>query len=401
MSKKMVDWDSSSKDLLDEIDIDMHSKEIPFENVVNSLLDENAPFPARYLYRLSDLEDEDLQVVKQNWRSIPLWRRRALMEDLQMMVEKDMMLSFESVGRLAMSDDDPKVRYGAIETLIANECESTDLIGTYLKLMENDPDQRVRAIATSALGQFVYLDEMDTRQPEMKRELEDRLLAVAQNSNNPDVKRCALEAIGYSTREEVTPLIEAAYNINDSQQQASALIAMGRSGNDRWKPQVMAMLTHPNPNVRTEAARAAGELSISEARSNLFDLVDDANQDVYMAALWSLSQIGGKGVRKVIQERIAVAEENDEIEFLESALDNLDFNEGIHEMNLIGLDEEDIFTSDDSDEFDADDFFSYDEEDEEEDFFDEDADEDGIDGYLEEEDDEDYLDDDDDEDLWR
>jgi hypothetical protein len=173
---------------------------------------------------------------------------------------------------------------------------------------------------------------------------------------------------------------------------------MGRSGNERWKSQILSMLTHSNPTVRAESARAAGELGITEARSNLFDLVEDANQSVCMTALWALSQIGGKGVRKVLQERIAASDDTNEIEFLESALDNLDFNEGIHEMNLIGLDEEDLFTSDDGDEFDADDFFAYDED--EEDMFDEDIDEDTLDGYLDEDDEEDYLDEDD-EDIWR
>ncbi|MEI7987913.1 MAG: HEAT repeat domain-containing protein [Chloroflexota bacterium] len=403
MSKKIVEWEETSKDLLDEIDIDLQPKEMPFEQVIESLLDENTPFPARYLYRLSDLSDDDLQRLRQHWHNIALWRRRALMEDLQMMVEKDTILSFESLARLALTDEDAKVRFGAIETLIANECESSDLVDIYLSLMEKDPDQNVRRIAIGALGHFVYLAEMDTFQAEIKSDLENRLLAIAQTNSNMDIRRFAIEALGYSTRDEIPALIETAYNSLDPQQQTSALIAMGRSGIERWQPQVVGMLTHSNPSLRAESARATGELGISEARASLVDLIDDANQEVCLAAIWSLSQIGGKGVRKILQSRLSEAEDSEEIEFLESALDNLDFNEGIHDMSLLGVDEEDLFSGDDSDEFDPEDFFSYDEDEED---YEGEVEEGELDEFVDEddEDDLDFTDDDDDDDdgdLWR
>ncbi len=398
--------DSGEEDLIET----PRPADIPFGQLLEAMLDGSTPFPARYLYRLSDLEDEELEQLQKIWREIPLWRRQALMEDLQVLVEKDLMLSFETVARLAMQDEDAKVRFGAIETLMANECEAPDLVDIFLNSMENDPDKKVRAISTSALGRFVYLAEMEELSEDVKRLLENRLLQAAQSNEDAEIRCCALEALGFSTREELPVLIETAYNAVDTTMQTSALIAMGRSGNERWRPQVMSMLNHANPSIRTEAARAAGELCMSEARPNLFDLVEDANPDVSMASLEALSKIGGKGVRKILQERLQEADDDDEIKFIEDLIDDLDFNEGIHDIDLIDI-EEDGHTSlytggegEDDDEIDADELFDFDddeEEDEEEDDLYDEIDEEDLDDYLgDDEEDYDYLEDEEDEDLW-
>jgi HEAT repeat protein len=134
-------------------------------------------------------------------------------------------------------------------------------------------------------------------------------------------------------------LIENALNSSDQVWQVSALIAMGRSANDFWRPQVMSMLKHTSPLIRTEAARAAGELVIEEARASLFDLVDDTAEETSTAALWALSQIGGKEVRKILQDRLNAAEDDSEVSFLESALENLDFMDGLGELGLMGVED--------------------------------------------------------------
>jgi HEAT repeat protein len=99
------------------------------------------------------------------------------------------------------------------------------------------------------------------------------------------------------------------------------------------------MLKHTSPLIQTEAARAAGELVIEEARASLFDLVDDTNEETSTAALWSLSQIGGKEVRKILQDRLNAAEDDSEVSFLESALENLDFIDGLGELGLMGVED--------------------------------------------------------------
>ena len=56
---------------------------IPIQEVIDALLDTETPFQPRYLYRLSDLESNDLAELKAIWGQIPTWRRKALLEDLE------------------------------------------------------------------------------------------------------------------------------------------------------------------------------------------------------------------------------------------------------------------------------------------------------------------------------
>jgi hypothetical protein len=53
--------------------------DIPFQEVIDSLLDEKAIFNPRYLYRLSDLEGDELASLNNTWGDIAPRRRLALM----------------------------------------------------------------------------------------------------------------------------------------------------------------------------------------------------------------------------------------------------------------------------------------------------------------------------------
>jgi HEAT repeat protein len=89
--------------------------------------------------------------------------------------------------------------------------------------------------------------------------------------------------------------------------------------------------------VRAEAVRAAGELEISEAVPNLLELLDDSNEAVRSAAIWSLSQIGGEGVRERLEQLQEETEDEEEADFIESALDNLAFTEEFQLYSLFDL----------------------------------------------------------------
>jgi HEAT repeat protein len=185
----------------------------------------------------------------------------------------------------------------------------------------------VRAAATSALGRFVYLGEVEDIPEEDLHQIEDALIAVVQGSDDLLVRRHALESLGYSSRQEVPALIDQAFRSADKNWIASALFAMGRSANEEWAPQVLSMLDHTFPAVRAEAVRAAGELEINDAVQPLLDLLDDSDEAVRTAAIWSLSQIGGEGVRDILEQLQEETEDEEEADFIESALDNLTFTE--------------------------------------------------------------------------
>jgi HEAT repeat protein len=304
-----------------------------------ALLDEDTPLKARFLYRLSDLDSEDLSVLKAGWPKLPVWRRRALLEDLEEMGTADDLLSYEGIGRLAVGDEDARVRLLGVRLLW--EFDAQDLVPIFLELLRTDADAEVRAAAATALGQFVYLGEIDRLQPEKTTEIEDNLLESIREDSSPPVRLRALESIGYSSREEVPPLIERAFSAGDQEGMASALIAMGRSMDERWEQDILEMLDNQAATVRAEAARAAGEMELPESLSQLVDMTRDSDEDVRYAAIWSLSQIGGDRARRALENLLRRAEEDDEAGYIESALDNLAFNDGLDAFSLFDIAEGD------------------------------------------------------------
>jgi HEAT repeat protein len=311
--------------------------EIPFQKLIDALLDVDNTLHPRYLYRLSDLEDSELKMLGAVWPKIPAWRRQALLEDIEELNTSDMLLSFESLGRFALQDEEARIRLLAVHILW--EFEEKSLIPIFLRLMTADQDSEVRAAAASALGRFVYAGEIDELPEATLHRIEDALLEVMNGNDAPEVRRCALEALGYSSRDEVQPLLEQAFASDDKYWKASALFAMGRSANQQWQSAILAMLHSNLPILRSEAARAAGELEISDAVPHLLELLDDPDDSTRQASIWSLSQIGGEGVRDALQALYDDTDNEQELELLESALDNLTFNESLQLMPMFDFPE--------------------------------------------------------------
>jgi HEAT repeat protein len=312
--------------------------EIPFESLIDALLDEETPFNPRYLYRLSDLDTEDLNQFLETWPRLPLWRRQALLEDLEELGSADLLLSFESIGRNVVADENPFVRRLAVQILW--EFDSFDLIPIFLQLLQSDPDPGVRAAAASGLGQFVYLGELDHLPREKSSELEDCLLETIRKDRSDLVRSRALESFSYSGRPEVSELIETAFGSNDHELMASALLAMGRSMDSRWEKTVKSMLNSKIPALRAEAARAAGELQSKEAISTLVELCEDSEEVVRSAAIWSLSEIGGEQANATLERLFREADNDQDADFLETALDNLAFTDGLQPFSLFDIPED-------------------------------------------------------------
>ncbi len=312
--------------------------QVPFKQVIEDLLNNDKPFSPIHLHRFSDIDPADLAAVRIAWPKVDANRRLALLQDLEDLADSDTLVSFEDLARFALDDTDPRVRAVAIRLLW--ESEDARLIPIFIKMMRSDPDETVRATAGSALGLFVYLGEVEDISDEKRKQVEESLLSVYQGQDKPIVRRRALEALGYSSREEVPAFLEAAYSSKDKDWLASALFAMGRSADERWEKQVLAMLDHPEPDVRLEAIRAAGELELNEARKPLLELFreeDDLDIDLRSAAIWSLSQIGGEGVRELFEKLVDDTDDEDEEFIIEEAIDNLNFKEGTGGFGMFDL----------------------------------------------------------------
>jgi hypothetical protein len=331
--------------------IDNHDDlEITFKDVIAALLDANTALNPRYLYRLSDLGGEELQQFREAWGGIAAWRRQALLEDLEQMFANDHLLSFESICRHAMRDPESKVRFIAIRSL--QEYMVKDLIPTFMELLEEENNEELRALAASMLGKYIYHGELDEVPKDKKQKIERRLLEVAEGSDSDLVRRTAIESLGFSSHDDIPGLIHKAFDRGGEEWVTSALFAMGRSCDNRWDPYVLKMLDHKSPAVRHEAARAAGELEISQAKPQLMELIEDADLEVRLASIWSLSQIGGSGLQQIFENLLEDVGYDQEAQFIEDALDNLLFNESIGLYDPFYF-EEDLYGDEDLD-FDSD-----------------------------------------------
>ncbi len=321
-------------------DTDLNQPEPSFDEVIAALRDEAKPFPARYLYRLSGLEGEELGLLTRIWPDLSTTRRLGLLEDLEMLADSNTMMHFDAVNRIALGDEDARVRLTAVRSLWPSEQPA--LVPRLFDLLDHDDNTEVRAQAAAALGRFVYLGEVGHIPEATLKQIEDRLLDIMESDEDEFVQRRALESLGYSSRAEVPDLIEEAYESDDDEWIGSALFAMGRSADDRWAPVVIERLDDPSVELSREAARAAGELELDEALPALVDLLQDEDSEVRLVAAWSLSQIGGNGVAEALEELLERTEDEDETDLVENAIENLALTQEMNDLNLLDLSPEDL-----------------------------------------------------------
>ena len=323
-------------------------------DLIKSLLDLETPFPARLLYQFSDMPSDDRKVLATAWLRIPLMRRRAVLQDLLELAEHDDLLMFEEIGRIALGDSDADCQVSGISMLL--EAEDPKLIPIYLNLLADaDKAEFVRAAAANALGFYVYLGELEEIKTDLHHKIEDALLLAYAKDPSDLVQRRALESLGYSSREEIPPLLRYASAKDSEEWLESALFAMGRSADNQWEALVLENLDHDNPEVKGQAIHAAGELSLSSARVRLLRKLDREKDDYLRSEMiWALSQIGGEGIEDKFEQLLAKTDDDEEATLLEEALDMLNFTNEIADFELMEVDLEhdhDLHDEDEDDEY--------------------------------------------------
>lgn len=309
------------------------------DDLLTALRDEQRPLAQARLEALSDLDAGGLERFQAIWEQLPAARRAELVARLHALADEKIELTFERIHRLALDDAEAEVRRLAILGLW--ECEDPGLARPLARVLSRDPAPAVRTEAATALSAFVMLGELDRLPEELLHYLEQSLLHAAAHDESPEVQRACIESLGYSSREEVPALIRAAYAREDEAWKRCALVAMAHSADAPWAPIVLEELLNPAPALRLEAARAAGELELRQALPRLLDLLDDAQEPIRRAAIWSLGQIGGDAAARALTRLLRRAEAEDEIDLLDRALENLAFVDGSRDLMLLDLDGED------------------------------------------------------------
>lgn len=285
-----------------------------FQRTVALLRDPDASFTAEAIYALSDLDGAHLAQFRALWGEMPVARRRALVARLVETAETNFELDFSAVVHLALDDPDAGVRAAAIEGIL--EDSPCRVIERLMHLAQGDPFIAVRAAAVKALGQFVLQGELGKLPATLSARLQDLLFALYGDlSEDLDVRRRALEAIGNCGREGVAELIREAYYADELSMRVSAVFAMGRSCDERWASRIMDELSSERPEMCYEAARAAGELELRPAVIRLIELAYEDDREIQEMAIWALGEIGGKQANRALDQLAALAasQEDDEL----------------------------------------------------------------------------------------
>lgn len=288
--------------------VTQQNTQLKFERALALLRDSDASFTAEAVYSLSDLAGNQLADFKALWPDLTLERRRDLLLHLVEIAETNFELDFSAIVHFALADPDADVRRIAVEGVL--EDSGLDTVERVLALALHDPFSEVRATAARALGQFVLQGELGKLPEAFNLRLQDAVLALYNDLDEDlDVRRRALEAISNCGREGVKEMIREAYDTDELPMRVSAVYAMGRSCDDIWTPQILDELSSDDPELRFEAARAAGELELQKALPRLIELAYEDDREIQEAAIWSLGEIGGSTSRKVLSELAALADD--------------------------------------------------------------------------------------------
>ncbi|MDZ4158991.1 MAG: HEAT repeat domain-containing protein, partial [Anaerolineaceae bacterium] len=124
---------------------------VPFSQVVAALLDETNPFPITFLDRFFDISPADIQPLSAVWLNINPARRISLLESLEDLAEVDSLVSFNEIGRMALTDPEPDARAAALGLLC--ECADPSQAAEFIRLLETDDNLGVKVAAATALAQ--------------------------------------------------------------------------------------------------------------------------------------------------------------------------------------------------------------------------------------------------------
>ena len=307
------------------------------DELFSLLMDEDQLLPIDELSALSDLDTRQFDRFSICWQSLSPLRRRTLLATLGQQADEHVELLFDSINRLGLDDPDPNIR----KIAIGNLWESTDpsLLTAFLTTFNEDSSIEVRTAAANALGRFVLLAEIEDVSLEESNQIVDILLETIRAGASSELHCACVKSLGFSSREDVQAIISDAHHSGDEDLLQSSLLAMGRSANPVWRPEILQELDHQSPRIRAEAARAAGELELHDAAQSLVELLEDVSDEVTHVAIWSLGQLGGDVARTALLTIQASAADPETVKKADEALEHLAFLEGTPDLLIFDVDD--------------------------------------------------------------
>jgi HEAT repeat protein len=306
------------------------NNELPFGQVLDHLLLSEDAAALDLVYRLSDMAHEERQDFEARWMEAPTDRRSAIVRQMAELTEENFIVDFAPVFAFCLADPNPDVRRVALGGLW--DASDERLVPPILDLLENDTDDRVRVASAQALSHFIQMAEWGEIAGRHTERITDALLkAYEKPESSLLLRKASLEALGAISLPLVQAHIERAYEGDDHDLRLSALFAMGMSGDSRWMATVLDEMESPFPEMRAEAARAAGSIGMADAVLPLAELVLDEEKDVALAAIYALGHLDSDESLAVLSEFLsdpdfahlhrAIAETMEETEWMGADFD--------------------------------------------------------------------------------
>ncbi len=284
---------------------------MPLQAYLEELADLSRPIRVSKLANLNQLTPEERAEFERAWPDFDAERRLQILTQLNDLAEDNPEFDFNAVHLVSLADPDPRVRTAALEGLW--EYDDRDFIPVLIDLMHGDEDVGVRAEAALGLGRYVVLGEFGNLRPSDLAVVEDALTeAINDSAEAEEVRGRALESIGASSEDWVRDLIGDAYSSGSHRMQVSAIHAMGRSCDAEWLPDVIQQLQNDDPELRYEAATAAGMIGDEAAVPHLAFLVHDEDGEVQQMAIEALAEIGGSEARSILERLVTSGDERAE-----------------------------------------------------------------------------------------
>lgn len=278
------------------------------QSYLDELADSTRPLKVAKLANLNALSAEERREFERSWPAFDAERRLQILGRLSDLAEDNPELNFDAVHLASIHDPDARVRTAALEGLW--EYEGRELIPVLIDLMQTDEDTGVRATAALGLGRYVVLAEFGNLRPSDVPLIEDALTeSITDLAEDEEVRGRALESLGARSEPWVRDLIVDAYSSGSHRMQVSAIHAMGRSCDAEWLPDVIQQLQNDDPELRYEAATAAGMIGDEAAVPHLAFLVHDEDSEVQETAVDALAEIGGPEARAVLVRLLSSGDE--------------------------------------------------------------------------------------------
>ena len=331
------------------------------DQIIESLRDDPTTLSAQALASLSDLDRESGARILTVLGEIDFEYRRIIVNQLAEIAEENLEYNFDGLFMRLLDDEDEEVREAAITGLW--ECEERRIIAPLFERLQTDEHEQVRTAAALALGRFAVRAELGELAERDAIRIKEGLLDVIRNELEPsfDVRRRVIEAVAPFGIEEVRQLILESYESANETMRASALYAMGQNAHVSWLPYIREEMESESPEVRFEAAGAAGRMGEERLIPALARMGAEDASEVQNAVVTALSAIGGPTAQRVLRRFLQHADEH----YRELALDALENVQGFEANTdilrksgggqdpttpgVLGPDEDDVFENFDDD----------------------------------------------------